>query len=206
VAIRRCREDMAFRVERWRSLDVLQPDTRRSHQPRDRVPGRRAVLQNRRWRQDVATGPGDPAQRPSRDLDRSEEPQPHPARQRRRPRRDVRPGGDVGVREHRPRRAVLRDQRGHAAALLRLRWVAGQRELVRPERDAQRQRHPELRLVPRRRRRRLLHGERSYGLDDPVLGVTGWRDKPRRPAGPAIGQHPAGGTSGGRSARQPGGS
>ena len=43
-------------------------------------------------------------------------------------------------------------------------------------------------------------------LDDSVLGVTGWRGKPRRPAGPPIGQHPAGGTSGGRSARQPGGS
>ena len=35
----------------------------------------------------LAPGAGDPAQRPSRDLDRSEERQPHPARQRRRPRR-----------------------------------------------------------------------------------------------------------------------
>ena len=35
-------------------------------------------------------------------------------------------------------RPVLRGQRRHAEALLRLRRAAGQRELVRPERDAQR--------------------------------------------------------------------
>ncbi len=89
LAIGRRRQDVAVRVEPGRSLDVLQPDAHRSDQPRDRVPGRRAVLQDRRRRQDVAAGAGHPAQRPSRDLDRSEERQPHPARQRRRPRRDA---------------------------------------------------------------------------------------------------------------------
>ena len=40
-------------------------------QPRDRLSGRRAVLQDDRRRQDVAPGAGARAQRPPRDLDRS---------------------------------------------------------------------------------------------------------------------------------------
>ena len=67
----------------------------------------------------------------------------------------------LGIREHRAGRPVLRDQRRHAEALRRLRRPAGQRQLVRAERDAQPERHPQLRLVPRRRRRRLLHRQRS---------------------------------------------
>ena len=71
LAIGRWRQDVAIPVEPGRSVDVLQPDAHRSHQSRDRVSGRRAVLQDDRWRQDVAAGPGNSAQRPSRDLDRS---------------------------------------------------------------------------------------------------------------------------------------
>ena len=71
LAIGRRRQDVALPVEPGRSLDVLQPDADRSHQPGDRVSGRRAVLQDDRRRQDVEHGAGDSAQRPSRDLDRS---------------------------------------------------------------------------------------------------------------------------------------
>ena len=53
------------------------------------------------------------------------------------------------------------------------------------------QRHPQLRLVPRRRRRRLLHAERSVGLDDPLLGVAGRRHQPRRSARRPEQQHPS---------------
>ena len=54
--------------------------------------------------------------------------------------------------------------------------------MVRPERRAQRQRHRQHRLVPDRRRRRLLHRERSARLDDRLLGIAGRRDQPLRSA------------------------
>ena len=68
------------------------------------------------------------------------------------------------INKHRRPRAVLQDQRRHAEAVLRVRRAAGQRQLVRAERGAQHQRHPELGLVPHRRRRRLLHRQRSDRL------------------------------------------
>ena len=106
------------------------------------------------WRQ--VAGPR--AQRPPRDLDQS-------ARTTTTSWSATTAGSTSATTRARPgssstpmaRRPVLRDQRRHAEAVLRLRRPAGQRQLVRPERDAQQQRHPELRLVPRRRRRRLLH-------------------------------------------------
>ena len=111
----------------------------------------------------LAAGAGDPAQRPSRDLDRSEERQPHPARQRRRPRRDLRPGGDVGVREHRPasasstRSAPTCGSPTTSAAACRTTGAGA----ARAPRAA-----PNGILnsdwYPRRRRRRLLHRERSH--------------------------------------------
>ena len=161
VAFGRCREDVALPVELGRPVDVLQPDPSRSDESRDRVPGRCAVLQDDGRRQDVEHRAGNPAQRSSRDLDRSEGRQSHADRQRRRDRRHLRPGGHVGVRQHGAGRPVLRGQRRHAEAVLRLRRPAGQRQLVRTERDEQRQRHPQFRLVPGRRRRRLLHRERQ---------------------------------------------
>ena len=121
--------------DRWMYYSQIRVDP---DQPRDRVPGRRAVLQDHRRRQDVAAR--------CRGIPHSDhhaiwidprERQPHAARQRRRPRRQLRPGGDLGVREHHAGRPVLRDQRRHAEAVLRVRRAAGQRQLVRPERDAQ---------------------------------------------------------------------
>ena len=87
LAVGRCREDVEVPVELDGPADVLQPDPRRSDEPRDRVPGRRAVLQDGRRRQDVDAGAGASAQRPPRDLDRPARPQPPAARQRRRHRR-----------------------------------------------------------------------------------------------------------------------
>ena len=53
--------------------------------------------------------------------------------------------------------------------------------MVRPERRAERGRHHERRLVPHRRRRRLLHGQRSARLDDHLHRVAGRRHQPLRP-------------------------
>ena len=64
-----------------------------------------------------------------------------------------------------------------------------------------RERHPELRLVPRRRRRRFLHGQRSERLDDPLLGIAGRRDQPDRPAHRAIELDPSARAATGRSTR-----
>ena len=91
-------------------------------------------------------------------------------------------GDDVGRDQPLGARPVLRDQRRHAEALLRLRRPAGQRLVVRTERRAERRRHHERRLVSHRRRRRLLHGQRSARLDDRLLGVAGRRHQPLRPA------------------------
>ena len=44
------------------------------------------------------------------------------------------------------------------------------------------ERHPQLRLVPRRRRRRFLHAERPDRLDHPLLRVAGRHTQPPRPA------------------------
>ncbi len=85
--------------------------------------------------------------RPSPGLDRSEQRQPHPDRQRRRPRRQLRPGGDLGGDLEHGDRPVLCDQRRHAEAVLRVRRPAGQRQLVRSERDPRRRRDPQQRLV-----------------------------------------------------------
>ena len=105
LAIGRRRQDVAVRVEPRRSLDVLQPDPRRSR------PTRRSRTRAARRSSRPSTaarpgaGAGHRAQRSPRDLDQPAERQPHPARQRRRPRRQLRPGGDLGVREHRRRSA-----------------------------------------------------------------------------------------------------
>ena len=116
-----------------------------------------------RRRQDVAPGAGARAQRSSRDLDRSEEQQPPDGRQRRRPRRQLRPGRDVGV--HATRSAPSASSTRSAPTCgSRITSAAGCRTTASwcgPSARAQHQRHPELRLVPRRRRRRLLHGQRS---------------------------------------------
>ncbi len=73
-------------------------------------------------------------------------------RQRRRRRHQLRPGDDVGRAQPGGARPVLRHQRRHAEAVLRVRRPAGQRIVVRPERRAERGRHHERRLVPHRRR------------------------------------------------------
>ena len=172
-------------------MDVLQPGAHRSLESRDCVSGRRAVLQDHRRRKDVAAGPGDSAQRPSRDLGRPARRETPGDWQRRRPRRQLRPGGDLGIREHPACGPVLQHQRRHAEAVLRVWRPAGQRKLVRPECDAQQQRHPQLGLVPHWRRGWLLHPERSDGLDHPLLGVAGRRHLARGSSNRPEHQHQA---------------
>ena len=58
--------------------------------------------------------------RSARDLDRSEEPEAHHDRQRRRSQHQLGPGQDVGLREHDGDGARLRRLRRHAASVLRL--------------------------------------------------------------------------------------
>ena len=101
LALRRRRQDVEVPVEPRRSLDVLQQDPRRSDQPGDRVPGRRAVLQDGRRRQDVAA-PSTASRTAITTRSGSTRANNNHLlrRQRRRPRRHLRPGRDVGVRQH----------------------------------------------------------------------------------------------------------
>ncbi len=59
-----------------------------------------------------------------------------------------------------------------------------------PSATRSRERHPELRLVPRRRRRRLLHRERSERLVHPLFRIAGRRDEPARSGSGTDDQHP----------------
>ncbi len=123
--------------------DVLQPASRRSEQRQGGLRGGPSGREVARRRQDVR----DPrhgwrarragARRPARDLDRSEEPEAHHDRQRRRAGHQLGPGQDVGLREHDGDVARLLGQRGHATTLLRLHGPPGQRQLGRAERHAQ---------------------------------------------------------------------
>ena len=108
----------------------------------------------------------------------------------------------MGVREHAPGRSVLQGQLRHAEAVLRVRRPAGQRQLVRSERRAQRQRRAQLRLVPRRRRRRLLHRPGSERLVDRLFGIAGRCDEPSRPEGRTDDEHPAARPAGRRPRRR----
>ena len=182
LEIRRRRQVVEVRQQQQQPPDVLQQYPRRSDQPRDRVHDRRERLQVRRRRQDIQHDGWPEPRRSPRALD---QPAQRPAprhRQRRRARPQLRPGRDVGRDQPLGARPVLRDQRGHAEAVLRVRRAAGQRLVVRTERRAQHRRHHERRLVSRRRRRRLLHRERSARLDDRLLGVPGRQHQPLRPA------------------------
>ena len=108
--------------------------------------------------------------------------EPRHVRERRRPERQLRPGRDLGLHQHHGGGAVLRDQRRHAEAVLRVRRPAGQRVVVRTERrSATSVGILNSRLVPRGRRRRLLHAAGSDGLDDRVRRVAGRRRESPRP-------------------------
>ena len=84
----------------------------------------------------------------------------------------------------------LLGQRRHAPSLLRLHRPPGQRQLGRTERHAQRERHPQLRLVRHRRRRRLPDRRRSDRLQHRLHGVAGRQHQPLRPAERPRAEHP----------------
>ena len=120
-------------------------------------------------------------------------------RPRRRHRRQLRRRPHVGLPQQHAARAVLPGLGRHAPAVSRLRRAAGQRQLVRAERRAIRQRRGQHRLVQRRRRRRLLHAERSDRLHDHLLRIAERERQPRQPARRIDAQHPSvlGGGGGG---------
>ena len=109
------------RQQLQRAADVLQPASRRSDQRQGRLCRGPAVGEIARWREDVRdAGRGgrerrSGARRSARALDRSEEPEAPPHRQRRRPQHQLGPGQDVGLRQHDGHRARVLGVGGHAA-------------------------------------------------------------------------------------------
>ena len=85
---------------------------------------------------------------------------PHARGQRRRHPPELRPRAQLGLREHRPARAALRGGGRQPAPVPRLRRAAGQRQLVGALAHALPAGDLERRVVPGRRRRRLLHRAR----------------------------------------------
>ena len=105
-------------------------------------------------------GREDPRRLP-RVLDRPRRLRPHAGRHGRRHPPDARPRAHLGLRQHGRAGPVLRGALRHAPAVLGLRRAAGQRELVRTEPHVLPAGHRQRGLVPRGRRRRLLHRGRS---------------------------------------------
>ena len=91
---------------------------------------------------------------------------------------------DVGLDAQPARRAGLSRRVRHADAVSRLRRPAGQQHLVRPERRAHQQRHPQRRLVRDQRRRRLPAADGSHRRAHRLRRVAGRPHEPHRPARP----------------------
>ena len=126
----------------------------------------------RRRRQDVHAA-GIDARRSPRDVDQSEQSEPHHRGHRRRRRHQLRPRQDVrGHLQHGPR-AVLPRHLRHGDALQRLRRPAGQLLVGRTERGAQPRGHHQRRLVLGAGRRRLRRAGRSEGSAHDLRRVAG---------------------------------
>ena len=78
-----------------------------------------------------------------------------------------------------------------AQALQGVRRIAGQRFLVRPQRDHQCSRHHQRGLVHGGGRRWILRADRSGGAVDRLRGIAGRQFVAARSAHPRIAQHPA---------------
>ena len=197
LPLRGQRRDLDAREQLQLAADVLQSDSRGSHQRQDGLRRRPALGEVARRRQDVPdarqrgrkqlAGP----RRPARAVDRPEEPEAPHHRQRRRDQHHLGSGQDLGLREHDGDRAALLGQRRHASAVLRLHRPAGQRQLGRPERDPHRPRHPQLRLVRHWRRRRLPDRRRSHRSQHRLYRVAERQHQPLRPADRPTAEHPA---------------
>ena len=174
LALGRRGQDVEGREQHQRPADVLQPDPRRSDQPGDRLP-RRA---RRRSSRSTAARRSAPC-RASRTAITTR------SGSTRRTRNHVMFGNDGGL-------DVSYDQGetwdfvntmasgqfyAISADMRKPYYVCGGLQdngtLVRPEREAQLGGHPQLRLVPRRRRRRLLHAAGSDRLGRRLRRVAG---------------------------------
>ncbi len=90
--------------------------------------------------------------------------------------------------------------------VLHLRRAAGQRQLVRAERDAHQPGHRERRLVPGGRRRRLLRADGPDGPEHGLLRVAGRQHGPARPQHRRAEEHQAArGAGAAAAAEDPGG-
>ena len=136
-------------------------------------------------------GPEDPRRLP-RPVDRSRRLQPYPRRNGRRRAHHLRPRAELGLRQHRAPRPVLRDLVRPAEAVSRVRRTAGQRELVRPQPHPLPAGHLERGLVAGRRRRRVLHRDRSQRPRRHLHGEPGRKRVTLRRPHQRAAQHPAG--------------
>ena len=198
LPVRRQGCDLDAREQLQRAADVLQPDARGSDQRQDRLRRRSALGEVARWWTHLRNARQRRRQqlprscRPACDVDRSEEPEASDHRQRRRVEHLVGPGPDVGLRQHDGHSASVLGQRRHAPAVLRLHRPAGQRQLGRAEcHPPAGQRHPQLRLVRHRRRRRLPDRRRSDRSQHRLYRITGRQYLPVRPADRPTAEHPA---------------
>ena len=88
---------------------------------------------------------------------------------------------NLGLRQHHPRRPVLRGRLRHAPALPHLRRPPGQRDVGRPEPDPRPRRHHQRGLDERRRGRRILRPGRSRRSGHRLLRIAGRLSLPPRP-------------------------
>ena len=198
---RRRRRDVGGAVVAQPAADVLQPDSRRPEGSQSRLPARIEpwLLHLRRWREEfprrVQHGPF----RGSRVVDRPRRHEPSDRRRRRRRVDLVGPRPDVVVPRQPAHRPVLRDQRRHAGPVHHLRRAAGQRPLVRAERDPQSQRDRQPRRLQHRQRRRLLRAPRS---ERRAHGDHRGAGRPREPREPHDARAPADRPAAARSAEK----
>ena len=180
--------ELDARQQLQRAADVLQSAPRRSDQRQDRLRRRTARREVARRRQDVRDARRRRRHQSPGHVDQHaiwidpKNPKHLMHRQRRRPQHQLGSGRDVGLRQHDGHGARLLGQRRHAAAVLRLHRPAGQRQLGRPERDAPPRRHPELRLVRHRRRRRLPDRGRPDRPQHRLHRIAERQHEPVRPA------------------------
>ncbi len=179
---RRCRGDVAEDERREPAADVLQPDP---HRPADRLAHlrpRRLPAHLGRWRAHLAAErSAEHPRRSSRAVDQPAQPAAPDHRQRRRRQHLPRSLRDLGVDEQPAVRAALPRRLRHAGALPRVHRAAGQQHLVRPQRRAHQQRHPQRQLVRRQRRRRLPAAHGSHRLAHRLWHLAGRADEPHRP-------------------------
>ena len=180
VSLGRSRRDVALGERHRQPAVLLQPGAHRSHQREPPVRHGLDRLGIRRRRAHVQESDVEHPRRSPRDVDRSQEFQAHPRRQRRRHRCHLGRRKVVGVPERAGAQPDVFGGRRHAHAVLHLRRRAGLLLVGRSERDAQDDRHPGIRLVQGADRRRFSGPRRSSRLHDRLRRVAERRRRPPR--------------------------